>query len=130
RPDIPAKVTGRHEFVHDVKLPGMLHARVVRPPAVGAKVLAVDEASVAKLPGVRVVRMNDFVAVASPDEWAAVRAQRELKVQWSESAPLIGNAAVADWAKRGPFVAEETVVNKGDAARIAAMPGAARKVSA
>ncbi|MEJ6022239.1 xanthine dehydrogenase family protein molybdopterin-binding subunit [Ramlibacter sp. PS4R-6] len=129
RPDIPAKVTGRFEYVHDVKLPGMLHARIVRPPAVGAKVVGVDEASVGKLPGVRVVRMNDFVAVLSPDEWAAIRAQRELKVQWSDSAPLIGSSDVADWARRGPFVAEETIVNKGDAARIAAMAGA-QKVSA
>ena len=89
RPDIPDKVTGRHMYVHDFTLPGMLHARVVRPPAVGARLLAVDEASISRLPGVRVVRMQDFLAVASPDEWAAIRAARELKAQWSDSATLV-----------------------------------------
>jgi nicotinate dehydrogenase subunit B len=102
RPDIPEKATGRHIFVHDFSLPGMLHARVVRPPAVGAKVLALDESSVAALPGVRVVRIKDFVAVVSPDEWAAIRAARELKVQWSDSAPLVTHEGVAQWARRAP----------------------------
>ena len=66
RPDVPAKVTGRHVYVHDHVVPGMLHGRVLRPPAVGAKLLSVDEASVARLPGVRVVRIADFVGVVSP----------------------------------------------------------------
>jgi len=121
RPDIPAKVTGRHIYVHDFTLPGMLHARVLRPPSVGATVSAVDESFGARLPGVRVVRIRDFVAVASPDEWAAIRAMRELKVQWSDSASLIGDQQVADWARRGPFVSQETIASRGDAARIAAM---------
>jgi len=116
--------------VHDFTLPGMLHGRVVRPPSVGAKVLSVDEASVARLPGVRVVRINDFVAVTSPDEWAAIRAQRELKVAWSESAPLVTHQGVVAWAQRGPFSAEETIVNKGDAARLAALADAPGHVSA
>jgi CO/xanthine dehydrogenase Mo-binding subunit len=121
RPDIPDKVTGRHRFVHDLVLPGMLHGRVVHPPAVGAKVLALDEASVAALPGVRVVRIADFVGVVSADEWAAVRAARELKIRWSDSAPLIGHEAVVDWARKGPFVAEEVITAKGDALRVAAL---------
>jgi CO/xanthine dehydrogenase Mo-binding subunit len=76
RPDIPAKVTGRHVYVHDHSVPGMQHGRVVRPPAVGARVLAIDEGSVARLPGVRVVRIADFVGVVAADEWAVVRAAR------------------------------------------------------
>jgi nicotinate dehydrogenase subunit B len=130
RPDIPDKVTGRHVFVHDFTLPGMLHGRVVRPPSVGARVLAVDSASVSELPGVRVVHIQDFVAVVSPDEWAAVRAAQELKVRWSESAPLVTHQGVVDWARRGPFVGEETLVNKGDAARLAALPNAPNKIAA
>ena len=47
RPDMPDMVTGQFEFVHNVRLPGMLHGRVVRPPAVGATVVSVDESSVA-----------------------------------------------------------------------------------
>ncbi len=107
--------------MHDLVLPGMLHGRVVHPPAVGAKVLALDEASVAALPGVRVVRIADFVGVVSADEWAAVRAARELKIHWSDSAPLIGHEAVIDWARKGPFVAEDVIAAKGDALRMAAL---------
>ena len=65
RPDIPAKVTGRHVYVHDFKVAGMLHGRVVRPPAVGAKLVAVDEASIKAIPGARVVRINDFLGVVA-----------------------------------------------------------------
>ncbi|MDM0077104.1 molybdopterin-dependent oxidoreductase [Variovorax sp. J2P1-59] len=121
RPDVPAKVTGRHVYVHDHVVPGMLHGRVVRPPSVGARVLAVDESSIARLPAVRVVRIADFVGVVSPDEWAAVRAARELKVQWSDSAQLIGHEALVDWARSGPFVAEEVIATKGDAQRVASL---------
>ena len=130
RPDMPDKVTGRHVFVHDHVVPGMVHGRVVRPPAVGARVLAVDESSVSKLPGVRVVRIADFVGVVSADEWAAVRAARELAVQWSDSAPLIGHSAVVDWARSGPFVAEEVISAKGDAQRVVALRDAADAVRA
>jgi CO/xanthine dehydrogenase Mo-binding subunit len=130
RPDIPDKVTGRHVYVHDFSLPGMLHARVVRPPAVGARLLSVDESSVAYLPGVRVVRLQDFLAVASADEWAAIRAARELKAQWSDTAALVTHAKVVDWARQGPFVGEETIVNKGDAARLEALPRAPGRLTA
>ena len=121
RPDIPAKVTGQHVYVHDFTLPGMLHGRVLRPPSVGARVVSVDEASVGRLPGVRVVRRNDFVGVVGSDEWAVLRAARELKVQWSDNTPLVTSEAVVDWARRGPFLAEETLVNKGDASRLVAL---------
>jgi len=130
RPDVPAKVTGRHVYVHDHVLPGMLHGRVLRPPAVGAKVGAIDESSVAGLPGVRVVRIADFVGVVAGDEWAAVRAARELKVRWSPSATLIGHDALVDWARSGPFVAEEVIAAKGDAQRSAALAGAADAIRA
>lgn len=130
RPDVPAKVTGQHVWMHDFAVPGMLHARVIRPPAVGAKLLAVDEGSVAKLPDVRVVRVNDFLAVAAPDEWAAIRASRELQAQWSESEPLPSSQKVADWARSGPFVGEETLVDKGDKTRLEALAGDARKLHA
>ncbi|HZW73289.1 MAG TPA: molybdopterin cofactor-binding domain-containing protein, partial [Caldimonas sp.] len=124
RPDIPAKVTGRHVYVHDFVVPGMLHGRAIRAPAVGAKVEAVDESSIAALPGVRVVRIADFVGVVAADEWAAVRAARELRVRWSESAQLVGHETLEQWARRGPFVAEETLVTKGAPERIGALADA------
>jgi CO/xanthine dehydrogenase Mo-binding subunit len=66
RIDIPAKVAGSHEYVHNVRVPGMLHGRVVRPSAVGAKLVAVDESSVSAIPGVRIVRRADFLGVVAP----------------------------------------------------------------
>jgi len=127
RPDIPAKVTGRHTYVHDFRIDGMLHARVVRPPAVGASLVAVDEASIKSIPGARVVRVKDFLGVVAKDEWDAVSATKLLKARWSESAPLIGTAAVRDFLRAGPFEADETLVKKGDAKAALA---AAKKVTA
>jgi CO/xanthine dehydrogenase Mo-binding subunit len=127
RPDIPGKVFGRHVYVHDFKVAGMLHGRIVRPPSVGAKLLSVDAASVKSLPGVRVVRVNDFLGIVAANEWDAVSATRLLKARWSDPATLIGAAAVREALRSGPFTGDEKLVNKGDAA--AAFAGAT-KVSA
>jgi len=121
RPDIPAKVTGRHVYVHDFALPGLLHARIVRPPTLGATLQSVDESSVSHLPGVQVVRMKNFLAVASADEWAAVRGARELKAQWNGGEALTSHEGVIDWMRKGPFAADEDLVNKGDATRVDAL---------
>jgi CO/xanthine dehydrogenase Mo-binding subunit len=115
RPDIPGKVSGRHAFVHDFKVEGMLHGRVVHPPAVGAKLVDVDLSSLSTLPDARVVRINDFLAVVAADEWDAVCAARMLKARWSESASLLGSDAVRQWLRTGPFEGDETLVKKGDA---------------
>jgi len=122
RPDMAAKVTGRHVFVHDLKLPDMLHGRVVRPSAVGAKLIEVDEASIKHIAGVRVVRIESFLGVVANDEWAAVRAARELKARWSAGTGLMGDDAVAAWARRGPFARDEVLVNKGDTSALASNP--------
>ncbi len=93
RVDIPAKLTGQLTYVHDMRLPGMLHGRVVRPPYTGADVsaplgsglLAVDESSVSGLPGlVKVVVIGDFVGVVCEREEQAIRAARQLKVRWKD----------------------------------------------
>jgi nicotinate dehydrogenase subunit B len=91
RVDIPAKATGELTFVHDMRVPDMLHGRVVRPPYdgydtgvfVGTSLLSVDESSIAHLPGiVRVVVVGDFIGVVAEREEQAIKAARELKVQW------------------------------------------------
>jgi CO/xanthine dehydrogenase Mo-binding subunit len=127
RPDIPGKVSGRHVFIHDLRLDGMLYASMLRPPSVGAKILAVDEDSIKAVPGARVVRVNDFLAVVAGSEWDAASAARMLKVRWTETATLMGAAAVRGWMRAGPFEADETLVKKGDARQALA---AARKVTA
>src|SRR5436309_3808690 len=88
RPDVPAKCRGQHVYVQDFSLPGMLHGRVIRPPAVGAKLVSVDETSVHDIPAVRVVRIQSFLGVLANDEWAAVRAAKLLKTTWSEGQGL------------------------------------------
>src|SRR5206468_4789924 len=87
RKDIPDKVSGKYVYVQHVRLPGMTHARVVRPRgqsaySAGAKVLSIDETSIRDFAGARVVRRGDFIAVVADKEWDAVRAAQELKVIW------------------------------------------------
>jgi CO/xanthine dehydrogenase Mo-binding subunit len=127
RPDLPAKLTGRHAFVHDLVLPGMLHARVVRPPSPGATLLSVDERSIGDLEGARVVRKGDFLGVVADDEWTAVRGARELRATWRDGPAVRGAADVAAWMRAGPFAAEETLVRKGDAAALLAATAARRR---
>jgi CO/xanthine dehydrogenase Mo-binding subunit len=112
RPDVPAKCTGSHTYVHDFALPGMVHARVIRPPAIGAELQSVDESSVASL-GARVVRMKNFLAVVAEDEWTAVRAAGALRAQWSEWAGLPDQANLAASLRSNPAITDEILVKKG-----------------
>ncbi|MBI4263180.1 MAG: xanthine dehydrogenase family protein molybdopterin-binding subunit [Acidobacteria bacterium] len=83
RDDIPAKVDGSARWAVDVKLPGMVHARHVRPPIAGATVVGVDESSVRDVPGlVRIVRERNYVAVVCEREEQAIAAATRLKVDW------------------------------------------------
>lgn len=115
RPDVPAKVTGSHTYVHDVTVPGMLHGRVIRPPGIGAELISVDESSIANLPGVEVVRIKSFLGVVAEDEWTCVRAMRALKAQWSEWNGLPTQPELLASLRAGPFVSNEAIVKKGEA---------------
>jgi CO/xanthine dehydrogenase Mo-binding subunit len=87
RDDIPAKVDGSMKWAVDVKLPGMVHARNVKPPYVGAKLTGIDESSVRGLPGfVRVLSKGNYVAVVCEREEQAIRAARQLKTTWEKPA--------------------------------------------
>jgi CO/xanthine dehydrogenase Mo-binding subunit len=91
RRDIPKKFTGGAAYVQDVRLPGMLFGRVVRPPSPGAELLSVDEAAVRRLPGVvAVLRDGSFLGVAAEREEQAIRAREALKksARWKETASL------------------------------------------
>jgi CO/xanthine dehydrogenase Mo-binding subunit len=91
RVDIPAKVTGGAAFVQDMRLPGMVHARLVRPPSYGAQLTECDTALVEKLPGVvKVVRSGNFLAVVAKKEFQAIKAMRALSAAatWSEKPGL------------------------------------------
>ncbi|MGE3841042.1 MAG: molybdopterin cofactor-binding domain-containing protein [Vicinamibacterales bacterium] len=87
RYDIPAKVDGSLKWAVDARVPGMLHARNVKPPTAGARLVAIDEASVRSLPGfVKVVSQGNYVAVVCEREEQAVTAARQLKVTWQKPA--------------------------------------------
>jgi nicotinate dehydrogenase subunit B len=101
--DLPALVTGKFEFVHNVRLAGMLHGRVVRPPVVGANVTSVDESSVRGIPGlVKVVVKKNFVGVVAEKPWQAIQAARQLKVAWTNGSGLPSHADFFDWVRKQP----------------------------
>ncbi|MCJ7583733.1 MAG: molybdopterin-dependent oxidoreductase [Anaerolineales bacterium] len=89
REDIPRKVAGQPSFIQDLRVPGMLHGRLVRPPSAAAELISMDESSVAELPGlVKVVQRGNFIAVVAEREEQAILAAQHLKVKWRERAAL------------------------------------------
>jgi nicotinate dehydrogenase subunit B len=129
RHDLPAKCTGEFTYMQDVRVPGMLHARVVRPPAIGASLQSVDESSVTGIKGlVKVVRVHNFLAVVAESEWAAVKAAQRLKATWTAWAELPEMASLYDVVKKTPVNKDEVTLTRGDAP--AAMAGAAKTLSA
>jgi nicotinate dehydrogenase subunit B len=91
RVDIPAKVTGGAAYIQDLRLPGLVHARVVRPPSYGAQLTACDTSAVEKLPGVvKVVRDGNFLAVVANKEFQAIKAMQALSAtaKWRETPSL------------------------------------------
>jgi nicotinate dehydrogenase subunit B len=94
RVDIPSKVTGGAAYVQDLRLPGMVHARVVRPPSPGAKLTELDTSVVESMPGVlKVLRDGNYLAVAAREEFQAIQAMRKL-------------ASAAHWEERHALPAE------------------------
>jgi nicotinate dehydrogenase subunit B len=122
RTDLPAKATGELVYVHDVRVPGMLHGRVVRPPYagvdagpfVGTSLIAIDETSVRDIPGlVAVVRKGDFVGVVAEREENAVKAATQLKVTWKRT-PTLPDLENVEQALRANPSTPRTLADKGD----------------
>ena len=116
RVDIPAKVTGGVAYVHDLRLPGMVHARVVRPPTYGARLAEVDARNVETMPGVlKVVRDGSFLAVIAGREYQAVQAMWALAqaARWIDpKQELPDQAAIYDYLKKLP-ARDTTILNRG-----------------
>jgi CO/xanthine dehydrogenase Mo-binding subunit len=118
RLDLPDKITGSYTYVQQVRLPGMLHARIVRPRgqgsyADGARIASLDEQSIADIAGVRLIRKRDFLAVVSANEWDAVRAAKQLKVTWAMPAALAGTAGLFDQMRSAKTI-DSIIAEKGD----------------
>ena len=131
RYDIPGKVDGTAKYAIDVKVPGMVHARNVRPPFAGATLVSVDEGSVKGVPGfIRVVTKGNYVAVVCEREEQAIQAARQLKAEWRKpaSAPFPSSEKLFDFIRAATptFSAPPAVVGNPDAA----LTGAAKVIEA
>jgi len=120
RVDIPDKAGGTYLHMQHVRLPGMLHGRVVRPRGqraygAGAKPVSIDESSIKDIPA-RIVRKGDFLGVVAEREWDAVKAARALKVTWQETPALPGHAGVFDYM-RAAKTTDTVIADWGDAAK-------------
>ena len=111
RQDIELKVMAKYQYMVDFKLPGMLHARVIRPPQASARFMGYDAKQ--KLPGlVNVVTRGDFVAVVCGREEQAINAARDLKVQWSTPTPVFSKSYDELYQRlreTKPFASEENM---------------------
>ena len=115
RVELPDLVTGSFEHVHNVQVPGMLHGRVVRPPAVGAKLVRVDEDSVEDIAGfVKVVVKNDFVGVVAQRSWQAIQAAEQLRCEWSDGPGLPNQADFYDHLRHQTARQDGVVVDSKD----------------
>jgi nicotinate dehydrogenase subunit B len=132
RIDLPAKATGELVYVHDVRVPGMLHGRVVRPPYagvdagafVGTSLIAVDETSIRDIPGlVEIVTIRDFIGVIAEREENTVKAAAQLKVTWKPT-PTLPDLKDVETALRANPSTPRTLIDKGDVD--AAIAGAAK----
>jgi nicotinate dehydrogenase subunit B len=117
RPDMPLMATGTFEYIHNVKVPGMLHGRVVRPPMVGATVINVDEGSIKDIPGVeRVVVRKNFVGVVAQKQYQAMQAAAKLKVEWSKGTGMPDHATFFESIRKPQPSRDIMLVDSGDTA--------------
>lgn len=129
RVDIPAKLTGEFPYMQDFRLPGMLHARVLRPDDLGASLLSFDDRAARQVAGfVRTVRKGDFLAVVSRTEWGAIKAMRAMKAQWGVGTGLPDQATVFDHWRTRPVAKQDVTQKVGDVD--AALAAAPRRVKA
>ena len=137
RIDIPDKVTGKYTYVHQVRVPGMMHARMVRPRGQGAYPynsnvpVSIDPSSIAHVPGAQVVHVNNFLAVVAPKEFDAIQAAAQLKVVWNTNPILPGTGNLwkhyRDVDSAGNIPATLNAASKGNVD--AALASAAHTVS-
>src|ERR1700736_3838772 len=115
RLNIPDKVTGRFTYMHDFRVDGMVHARVVRPPAIGAALLSVDADSISRVPGIiRVVRQQNFLAVVAQTEWGAISGAQQLKASWSDWQGLPDEDKLWDYVRSTKITKDDVTSDRGD----------------
>jgi nicotinate dehydrogenase subunit B len=117
RLDIPPKVQGQFHYVTDVRIPGMLHGRVIRPPAVGANLIRVDDTPLKMIPGLpRTVVRGNFVGIVAETEWAAIQAAAALKITWTKPASAFPEQnELYQYMRDTPAKASKSGAIRGDA---------------
>jgi CO/xanthine dehydrogenase Mo-binding subunit len=106
RIDIPDKVSGHYTYVHNIRIPGMIHGRIVRPHGAGANTSqnhfpqSVDASSIKDIPGAQLVQINNFLAVVAPKEYDAIQAAAQLKVVWKSDPKLSGSGNYWGWLRQ------------------------------
>jgi len=116
RPDLPDKVTGKAQYAGDIRLPGMLYGRVLRPPAHGARLKSVDVAAARAVSGARVFQEGDFVAVVHPLPDVAERALSLIKAQYDVPEATVDEKTIHQYLL-GQQPRESVIENKGDLAK-------------
>ncbi|HEX5126595.1 MAG TPA: molybdopterin cofactor-binding domain-containing protein, partial [Rhodocyclaceae bacterium] len=125
RVDIPAKVTGGAAYLQDMRLDGMVHGRVIRPPSAQAVLKSIDTSGVERLPGVlKVVRDGRFIAVVAQREFQAIAAMRVLaqNVQWDEHATLPAPDQIYDFVRTAPSQ-DYVILDRGNTTVDTSAPG-------
>jgi nicotinate dehydrogenase subunit B len=129
REDIAPKVFCQEDFVTDVKLPGMMHGRMIRPGVAGAVPVKIDDSAIRNIPGARVVWDKGFLGVVADKEWDTIQAAEKLKVEWSvQEPPFPVQASLHDYIRKAPVRKRVVEAQNGDVD--AAFKSAARVIEA
>jgi len=115
REDVAPKVFAQEKFVTDIKLPGMVHGRMIRPTVAGAVPVKIDESSIKDIPGAKVVWDKGFLGVVAGKEWNAIQAAQKLKVEWSQvEPPFPEQVALYDHIRKAPVRKREVAKENGN----------------
>src|SRR6266853_500812 len=124
RLDMPDKITGKFTYMQDFKRPGMIHARVVRPPALKANLQRYNDSECLKIPGyIGVVKKGNFLAVLGKTEWAAIRASRAIETNWSDWQGLPEKSKLWEYVRNTKVNKDEDLQKVGNSAEALGAPG-------
>ena len=115
REDVAPKVFCQEDFVTDVKVPDMVHGRMIRPPVAGAVPVKIDDSAIKNMPGAKVVWNQGFLGVVADKEWDAIQAVEKLNVEWSvQPAPFPDQASLHDHIRKAPVRKRVVEQQNGD----------------
>ena len=125
RLDIPDKVTGRFTYMQDFKVKGMIHARVIRPHAMKANLLAWNDFEARKIPGyIGAIRKGNYLAVLGRSEWAAIKAGKTVETTWSDWQGLPDKAKLWEYVRATKINKDEELQKAGDSVEAMKTPNA------